>query len=104
MTYRPETIRTTSRSFHSNSESAGENRVNVAGLAVRRPAVADGRELYHIVHPSDMAADLWTPDYLLARALYEQFERCYGSAHLHVETLYAGQYDAECMMHTAEAA
>lgn len=70
----------------------------------RRAAVADGRELYHILHPADMMADLWTPDHLLAQWIYEQFVRRYGGAHLHVEILPAGQYDAECLLRTAAEA
>ncbi len=66
----------------------------------RRRAVPVGRELYHIVHPSDEMADLWTADHILAWDFYEKFVREYGGAHLHFETLYAGQYDAECLLLT----
>lgn len=81
----------------------GKETSSAAGLEIRRKAVADDRKLYHVLHPVDMAADLWTADYVLARGIYEQFVRAYGAAHLHVETLPAGQYDAECMMHTDKA-
>lgn len=76
----------------------GSGEAKAAGR--RRPAVADGRELYHVVHPRDTIADLWTADYLLALHLYEQFVRRYGAAHLHGETLQPGQYDAECLLRT----
>lgn len=64
----------------------------------RHPAVAESWELYHIVHPTDASADLWTPDYLLALRIYEEFVQKHGQAHLHLETLPAGQYRAECLL------
>ena len=66
--------------------------------AARHPAVAEGWELYHVLHPTDVTADVWTPDYLLALTLYDEFVRKHGQAHLHLETLPAGQYRAECML------
>jgi hypothetical protein len=56
--------------------------------------------LYHVVHPTDSDRDEWTQNYIRARAFYVQFERDYGTAHLHREIHHAGQYDAECLMHT----
>ena len=69
-----------------------------AGRAARRPAVAEGRELYHVLHPTDATADVWTPDYMLAQGIYDEFVQKHGQAHLHLETLPAGQYDAECLL------
>lgn len=70
----------------------------------RQAAAADGLEFYHILHPADTTADLWTPDRLLALRIYEQFVRRYGGGHLHVETLRPGQYDAECLRRTGKGA
>jgi hypothetical protein len=72
--------------------------VSMREAPVRRRAAPVGRELYHVVHPSDEMADLWTADQVLAWSLYERFVQKYGGAHLHFETLYAGQYDAECLL------
>lgn len=80
-----------------SSEMTGEDTARAAELKIRRMAVADDRVLYHVMHPVDMAADLWTPDCVLAWGIYEQFVRRYGAAHLHREILHARQYDAECL-------
>jgi hypothetical protein len=71
--------------------------------AVHRRAVAHDLALYHVLHPSDPELDEWTQDYIRARAFYEQFARDYGSAHMHVEVLPAGHYEAECLMRTETA-
>jgi hypothetical protein len=69
-----------------------------------RPAVAETIVLYHVVHPSQPDMDEWTQDYILALAMFEQFARRYGDAHLHVETHRAGGYDAECLQRSRNEA
>jgi hypothetical protein len=72
----------------------------VGGRPAYPPALADDLTLYHVVHPSNPELDEWTQDYIRARAFYERFARDYGCAHLHRKIFHAGQYEAECLMHT----
>ena len=62
------------------------------------------RVLYQVVHPSDMELDRWTQDYTEAVAIFRQFTRDYGGAHLHAVTLHAGQYYGECLIRTETGA
>lgn len=71
----------------------------MSDLSTPRPrAAAAERQLYHVLHPTDTDADFWTADYIVAVKFYEQFVHKYGAAHLHVECLHAGQYEAECLL------
>lgn len=62
-----------------------------------RRAGAPPLTLYHVLHPANPDRDEWTQSYVKAQAYFEQFKRDYGGAHIHVETHYAGQYDARCL-------
>jgi hypothetical protein len=71
--------------------------MNALDLRLPRAPAADELVLYHILHPTRKEWDQWTSDYKSALDCYEQYTERYGRAHLHLEHVHPGQYEAYCL-------